>query len=75
MWPRQSIAAPFHVGQEMQSCSLLSDELCGWDNHKLATSVLMGRWGNCVKVFTQAFMDSVGEWVWSLGGCGGAVLC
>ena len=40
---------------------LSGDDLCGWDSHRLAASVLVGRWSSCLKVFATAFMDTVGR--------------
>ena len=40
---------------------LSQDDLCGWDSHRLAASVLVGRWSSCLKVFATAFMDTVGR--------------
>ena len=40
---------------------LSKDDLCGWDSHRLAASVLVGRWSSCLKVFATAFMDTVGR--------------
>ena len=40
---------------------LSEDDLCGWDSHRLAASVLVGRWSSCVKVFATAFMDTIGR--------------
>ena len=40
---------------------LSEDDLCGWDSHRLAASVLVGRWSSCLKVFATAFMDTVGR--------------
>lgn len=37
------------------------DNLYGWDSHRLAASILVGRWKNCLRVFTTAFKDSVGR--------------
>ena len=59
MWPKQGPHTnPVHPAL---SISLSSDEMCGWDCHKLTASVLVGRWGACLEVFSQAFMDTVGR--------------
>lgn len=59
VWPRQTPpTAPVHPAL---SISLSTDEMCGWDSHKLTASVLVGRWGGCLEVFSQAFMDTVGR--------------
>ena len=41
-------------------CQLSDDQVCGWDSHKLAASILIGRWDLCLEVFGRAFMDTVG---------------
>ena len=41
--------------------SLTVDEVCGWDSHKMAASVLVGRWGSALEVFSRTFMDTIGE--------------
>ena len=62
-WPRQPppSASSSSSGAPLLSISLSQDETCGWDSHKLTASVLVGRWGGCLEVFSQAFMDSVGK--------------
>ena len=68
VWPCQAPCSSSMRGPGLSSSvSLSCDELCGWDNHKLTASILVGRWGGCIEVFTQAFIETVGEWV-GLGG-------
>lgn len=45
----------------LSDCQLSNDQVCGWDSHKLAASILIGRWELCLEVFGKAFMDTVGE--------------
>lgn len=59
VWPCQT--TPSSPLPPSISISLSGDELCGWDNHKLTASILVGRWGGCIEVFTQSFIDTVGE--------------
>ena len=61
VWPCQTMSASPPVAS--LSISLTCDEVCGWDNHKLTASILFGRWGGCIEVFSQAFIDTVGEWL------------
>lgn len=59
VWPCQNASSS--ASDPSVSISLSCDELCGWNNHKLTTSILVGRWGGCIEVFTQAFIDTVGK--------------
>ncbi len=59
VWPRQ--APPTVPSYPSLSISLSPDEMCGWDSHKLTASVLVGRWGGCLEVFSQAFMETIGR--------------
>ncbi len=58
MWPKQTRPS---TSMGDLSIVLSHDEMCGWDSHKLTASVLIGRWGGCLEVFAQAFMETVGE--------------
>lgn len=58
-WPRKTL--PMFSAYPSLSISLSQDEICGWDSHKLTASILVGRWGACLEVFSQAFMDTVGR--------------
>lgn len=46
---------------DLADLELSKDDLCGWDSHRLAASVLVGRWSSCLKVFATAFMETVGR--------------
>lgn len=60
VWPRQT-PPPSQSAHSSLSISLSRDETCGWDSHKLTASILVGRWGGCLEVFSQAFMETVGK--------------
>ena len=64
VWPCQAAPSSSSDPTATVSISLSENELCGWDSHKLTASVLVGRWGACIEVFTQAFIDTVGKWGW-----------
>lgn len=60
-WPRQTPPTTATKMHPSLSISLSSDEMCGWNSHKLTASILVGRWGGCLEVFSQSFMDTVGR--------------
>ena len=60
VWPKQTLSTT-PTADSSFSIALSHDEVCGWDNHKLTASMLVGRWGGCLEVFALAFMDTVGK--------------
>lgn len=62
VWPKQTTPT-VPLDPSSLPISLSQDEMCGWDSHKLTASILVGRWGCCLEVFAQAFMDTVGMFV------------
>ena len=60
VWPKQTPTSTSPMDPAL-SIVLSHDEICGWDSHRLTASILVGRWGGCLEVFAQAFMDTVGK--------------